>query len=137
MHLQQTPTPLSATTMQQSKDFPLSFTELVLFYQTQSLSVSLYKNPYKFLLLTYKSLKARVPQYLCDLLHPYTKSQMLRSPAMGQSLQCGSSHPLELSPKRALQCPVNGVLQETHQKSSLQLSLQPLAFCFLYIYIFV
>lgn len=39
----QTPTPLSATTMQQSKDFPLSFTELVLFYQTQSLSVSLYK----------------------------------------------------------------------------------------------
>ncbi|XP_032387662.1 uncharacterized protein LOC116699262 [Etheostoma spectabile] len=34
---------------------------------------------YKILLLTYKSLHGLAPQYLTDLLHPYTQSRSLRS----------------------------------------------------------
>ncbi|XP_037636652.1 uncharacterized protein LOC119494669 [Sebastes umbrosus] len=39
---------------------------------------------YKILLLTYKSLNALAPQYLSNLLHPYTQPRNLRSSGSGQ-----------------------------------------------------
>ena len=39
---------------------------------------------YKILLLTYKSLNALAPQYLSNLLHPYTQPRNLRSSGTGQ-----------------------------------------------------